>query len=70
MMEPFVSYGNSQLQANTSMSTSISVLVLDENQTRIPIRITRNKTIEITIPRDSNLFLPEMILQNVTSKNN
>ena len=69
MMEPLASFGNSQFQANTNMSTSISISVLDENQTVIPIRTDRNKAIEIIIPRDPNLFLPEMILQKVASKN-
>jgi hypothetical protein len=48
-MKPLVSFGNSPFHANTNMSTSISILILNENQTSMCIRTTLDKSIEIII---------------------
>jgi hypothetical protein len=58
MMKPLAPYGNS---INTNHSRSISFSILDQNGDEIPT--------EIIIPRDPNLIIPKMILQNVTSFN-
>jgi hypothetical protein len=69
-MQPLAPIGASQFQANTNMSTTISLTVLDQYGNEIPIHANVNQPIEFFIPRDPNLILPEMILQNVTSKSN
>jgi hypothetical protein len=68
-MQPLASAGASQSQANTSLSTSISLSLFDQNNNEIPIRTNANHSIEFVIPRDSNLLLPPMTLQKVTSMN-
>jgi hypothetical protein len=52
------------------MSTVISLTVLDQYGHEIPIHASVEQPIEFFIPRDSNLVLPSMALQHVTSKNN
>lgn len=67
MIKPMASFGNSQSQPNTNLSTSISLEVFDENGNDISSKINLTKPIELIIPRDSNVEIPQMILQNVTS---
>jgi len=50
----------------TNSSQSVSISILDENEKEISIK---NHFIEMFIPRDPNLDIPPMILQNVTSLN-
>jgi hypothetical protein len=50
------------------MSTTISLAIFDQYENEIPIYATDIQPIEFFIPRDSNLILPDMKLQNVTSK--
>ena len=66
-MEPLASYGKSLSQTNTNLSTSVSLTILDQNETEVSIQTTLDNPIEIIIPRDPNLLIPPMILQNVTS---
>jgi hypothetical protein len=66
-MEPLASYGKSSSQTNTNLSTSISLTIVDQNQTEVSIQTTLDNPIEIIIPRDRNLVIPPMILQNMTS---
>jgi len=57
-LEPLAPFGNSKsLTANTNLSRSVSLSMADQN----------GNPIEIMIPRDPNLVIPTMILQNVTS---
>jgi hypothetical protein len=67
-MQPLAPAGASQSQANTNMSTAISLSLLDQNGTEISIHTSDDQPIEFFIPRDPNLILPPMILQNVTWK--
>ena len=67
-MQPLASIGASQSQANTNMSTTISLTILDQLGNEVSIYATDEQPIEFFIPRDANLILPAMILQNVTSK--
>lgn len=62
MLEPLAAFGNA-----TNLSRSFSISVLDENHHEIPIRTALNSSIEILIPRDPNLIVPPMTIQNVTS---
>ena len=69
MMQPLASFGNSTVQSNTNLSTSVSLSILDRNGNEVSIQTNLSHPIEIIIPRDVNLIIPEMILQNVTSMN-
>ena len=66
MMELLAPYGNS---INTNLSRSISLTILDYNGNKISIETNNSHLIEIIIPRDPNLIIPPMILQNVISLN-
>lgn len=66
-MQPLASAGASPFQANTNLSTSISLSLLDHNANEIPVHTSVNHSIEFFIPRDPNLLVPPMVLQNVTS---
>ncbi|UJR11128.1 hypothetical protein I4U23_015309 [Adineta vaga] len=70
MMEPLASFGNSASSSNTNLSRSISFSLLDQNQNEIPFQTMANESIEIVIPRDPNLIIPAMVLQNVTATSN
>jgi hypothetical protein len=52
---------------NTNVSRSISFSILDRNGNEVDIKTDSSHPIEIIIPRDENLLVPPMILQNVTS---
>lgn len=66
MKPAVVSFGNS---LNRNILKSVSVSIVDENENEIPIETNIADPIEIIIPHDSNLIIPPMILQNVTSMN-
>ncbi|CAF3684254.1 unnamed protein product [Adineta steineri] len=69
-MEPLAVYGSSKSQlANTNVSTSISLSVVDRNGNEVIIKTNKTHPIEIIIPHDLNLIIPSMIIQNVTSIN-
>ena len=68
-MEPLASYGNSKTTSNTNVSTTISLSIFDQYGNEVPVQADSNNPIQIIIPRDPNLVLPDMILQNVTSLN-
>ncbi|UJR08983.1 hypothetical protein I4U23_013233 [Adineta vaga] len=57
------------LISNTNLSRSISLTILDHNGNEIPITTDLNDRIELIIPRDPNLQIPSMTLQNVTTSN-
>ncbi|CAF1401522.1 unnamed protein product [Adineta steineri] len=54
-------------QSNTNLSRSVSLTVLDLYGNEIPLRTNLNEKIELIIPRDPNIIIPSMTLQNVTS---
>jgi hypothetical protein len=60
---------NFHYQSYTNLSRSFSVSILDQNETEIGINTNSTHSIEFFIPRDPNLILPPMFLQNVTSLN-
>ncbi|CAF4593724.1 unnamed protein product, partial [Rotaria sp. Silwood2] len=70
MMQPLAAAGASPSQANTNLSTSISLSILTQTGHNIPIRGSNDNPIEFIIPRDINLHLPPMTIENVTSINN
>ena len=70
MMQPLASVGgNPQSKANTNLSTSVSLSVLDQYGNNIPIQASVDHPIELIILRDVNLIVSSMSLQNVTSMN-
>lgn len=69
IMQPLASFGNSSSQSNTNLSRSISFTLLDHDGNEISMPTSFQHPIEFIIPRDSNLIIPPMNLQNVTSFN-
>ena len=64
-VEPLAPLGNSKSQStNTNLSTSISLSLFDQYGKEIPIETNPEHPIEIIIPRDPNLAIPPLILQN------
>ena len=61
------SYGDHKSQPNTNLSRSVSLEIFDRNGNEISSKIDLTNPIEIVIPRDTNLIIPSMIKQNVTS---
>ena len=51
---------------NTNLSRSISFSLLDRNGNEVTVQTNLSQPIEIIIPRDQNLPVPSMMLQNVT----
>ena len=68
-MKPLASFGNSTIESHTNLSTSISLSILDQYGNEISIQTNLSNPIEILIPRDPNLIISSMILQNVISLN-
>jgi hypothetical protein len=66
-MQPLASSGKARVSANTNMSTSISLSLIDQNGADIPIHATADQPIELMIPRDPNLIVPSFQLQNLSS---
>ena len=66
-MQPLASADQSQ--SNTNLSRSISLSILDRNGNEITIPTTLDHPYRFVIPRDPNLIIPAMTLQNVTSLN-
>lgn len=69
-MNPLASLGNSKLGSNQNLSRSISLSIFDHNENEIFIQTNPTEPIRMIIPRDPNLIIPPMILQNLTSDNN
>ncbi|CAF4641422.1 unnamed protein product [Rotaria sp. Silwood1] len=67
IIEPLASADKSQ--SNTNFSRSISLSILDQYNHELPIQATVANLIELIIPRDPNLIIPPMFLENVTSFN-
>ncbi|CAF3751894.1 unnamed protein product, partial [Rotaria sp. Silwood1] len=70
MMNPLASFGNSKSGSNQNLSRSISLSIHVHNENEISLQTTLTEPIQLIIPRDPNLIIPSMILQNVTSINN
>ena len=69
MMQPLALADQSQSQSNTNLSTSISLSIIDQNGNEISIPTTLDHPYRFLIPRDPNIVIPSMTLQNVTSFN-
>ncbi|CAF4272596.1 unnamed protein product, partial [Adineta steineri] len=62
-VDPLASYGNFQ---NTNLSRSISLSIIDQNGNEVSFAAHQNNPIQLIIPRDPNVLIPSMYLQNVT----
>jgi hypothetical protein len=69
MVQALAVYGDSSSQSNTNLSRSISLSLFDLNGDEISIQANSNHPIQLNIPRDPNLVIPSMSLQNVISFN-
>jgi hypothetical protein len=56
-----------QVQTNLDLSNLLSITFFDDNNQEISVQTTVNNSIEFFIPRDVNLIVPPMIMQNVSS---
>ena len=66
-VEPLAVFGRNEFSSNTNLSISVSFSIVDQNGKPISIKTKETNPIEIFIPRDPNLQIPSMILQNVTN---
>ncbi|CAF4464255.1 unnamed protein product [Rotaria socialis] len=67
MVQPLAIASASGSQVNNSLSTMISLSAFDFNGMEIQIQANYTHPIELIIPRDPNLTIPDMKLFNVTS---
>ncbi|CAF4156054.1 unnamed protein product, partial [Adineta steineri] len=65
-VDPLASFGNFQ---NTNLSRSVSLSIIDQNGNEVSFEAHQNNPIQLIIPRDPNILIPSMYLQNVTSIN-
>ncbi|CAF1460939.1 unnamed protein product [Adineta steineri] len=65
-VDTLASFGNFQ---NTNLSRSISLSIIDQNGNEVSFDAHQNNPIQMIIPRDPNVLIPSMYLQNVTSIN-
>jgi hypothetical protein len=68
-MQPLAIVGNARASVNTNLSRSLALSVLDTSGNELAISADRDHPIELIIPRDPNLVMPPMAMQNVTSMN-
>ncbi|CAF3596750.1 unnamed protein product [Rotaria sp. Silwood1] len=69
IMQPLALADHTKLQSNTNLSTSLSLTIFDRNGKEISFQTDIDHPIEFIILRDSNIIIPLMNLQNVTSMN-
>ena len=69
MIQPLASASNSGSQANTNLSTTVSLSLIDQNGNDVPVSANADHPFDLIIPRDVNAVVPPMVLQNVTSTN-
>ena len=68
-MQPLAIVGNARVSVHTNLSRSLVLSVLDPSGKDLAISADHDHPIELIIPRDPNLVMPPMALQNVTSMN-
>jgi hypothetical protein len=68
-MQPLAPYGNSRSNANTDLSTLISLSLLDKNGNDLLINASIDEPIELIIPRDSNIIDSSVNWEYVSSPN-
>ena len=66
-MQPLASVGSSRSLSNTNLSTSLALSLLDADGNELSVHADADHPIELIIPRDPNVLMPPMALQNVTA---
>lgn len=66
-MQPLAASGDTRNKANTNLSTTISLTLIDANGHEIPVSATVDQPIELIIPRDPNIVISPFTLQNASS---
>ena len=66
-MQPLASAGSSRSLSNTNLSTSLALSLLDADGKELTVHSDPDHPIELIIPRDPNVVIPPMVLQNVTA---
>ena len=66
-MQPLASAGKSRSLAQTNLSTSLALSLLRADGKELSVHSDLDHPIELLIPRDPNVVIPPMTLQNVTS---
>ena len=69
MVQPLAPAGNSRSLAHTNLSTSLTLSLLGPDGNELAVHSDLERPIELIIPRDPNVVIPEMALQDVTSLN-
>lgn len=65
-MEPLAPRGSLKVQSNTNMSTFMSLSLIDHNENELSFQ---TNAMRLIIPRDPNVIIPALNLQNVSSMN-
>ena len=65
-MQPLASPGTSRSQSNTNLSRSVALSLFDSDGRELATTADQDHRIEMIIPRDPNVAIPPMTLQNVT----
>ena len=68
-MQPLAGFDNSHSLSSTNLSRTVSLTLLDQYGNEIPIRTNATNPVELIIPRDPNVAVSPMALQNVTAVN-
>jgi hypothetical protein len=66
-MQPLAPAGCSRSLAQTNLSTSLALSLLGADGKELSVHSDLDHPIELIIPRDPNLVIPAMTLQNVTA---
>ena len=68
-MQPLALSDDLRSKANTNLSRSVSLSIIDGSGNEATVGTATGQPIELIIPRDPNLVLPPMTMQNVSSNN-
>lgn len=69
MLTPLAPFGNSKVSSNTNLSRLISLSFADANDKEISVGTNSSHPFMFIVPRDSQLLVPPMALQNVIAMN-
>lgn len=69
MVTPLAPFGDSRVSSNTNLSRSISLSLVDANDNEMSVRTNSSQPIEVIVPRDPQLLVAPMAVQDVTAMN-
>ncbi|UJR16137.1 hypothetical protein I4U23_003048 [Adineta vaga] len=67
IIQPLASADKSQVKSNTNLSTLVSLSILDNNGNEISLPTTLTHPYRFVIPRDPQMIISSMTVQNVTA---